>query len=61
MAACLLSARAVFVGEDSLGRLFIEIAGGALIYFLTLWRFYLKWLEDAIKLFLRRHKANSAA
>lgn len=61
MAACLLSMKAVFVGEDSLGRLLVEIAGGALIYFLTLRVFYGKWLEDAIKLFLGRQKANSAA
>ena len=61
MAACLLSAKAVFGAEVSLVGLFIHVSLGALVYFLTLRIFYGKSLEDAIKLIRGKRDASALA
>jgi O-antigen/teichoic acid export membrane protein len=58
MAGCLLSMKAVFITEISLSTLLINVAFGALVYFLTLRIFFGKLLEDAIRLFLGRRNVN---
>jgi O-antigen/teichoic acid export membrane protein len=58
MAGCLLGVKTIFITEISLSALLIDVAFGALVYFLTLRIFYGKLLEDAIRLFLGRRNVN---
>ena len=61
MAVCLLSAKAVFGTQVSLVALFIDVSLGALVYFLTLWIFYGRYLADAIKLILGKRDESAPA
>ncbi|HET7061051.1 MAG TPA: lipopolysaccharide biosynthesis protein [Nitrosospira sp.] len=61
MAACLFGIRALSLNGISLGDLFIEVALGALVYFLTLRIFYEKLLQESIKLVLGRRNAGYSA
>ncbi|MDN5754012.1 MAG: lipopolysaccharide biosynthesis protein [Nitrosospira sp.] len=60
MAVCVLGGKIAFGSQVSLGRLFIDIGLGALVYFATLRIFYQTLLDDGIRLFLGRGKASAS-
>ena len=61
MATCLIGAKMALEYQINLAVLLVGVGLGALIYLLTLRIFYGRLLEDAIRLFTGRRKADSPA